>query len=464
VFAPRVDRLGTHAVFLRTSETDFSSASRRIVIIWPSVNRGFFMAPQWPEGALLSSFRWSENRRTGHGRHAQPPDTAITRGRADCLPGRPPVEPRVALLYVNGPRTGRVHLGRTLRFARGFVTLAAHQEAVKKMLAKPLAVLVTALSLMPADATTQDYTPQVSEMATAISKSMAANAKRSVAILDLTDLNGNPMCLGQLLAEELSVALVSAGQGIEVVSRNDVKLKAVLKEQKLGTTGAIDPQTAVKVGQLVGVQTLVTGTISPIGDRVRLTLTLLDSGSARIIGGAATQLPRTKAIEEYLGSCGGAAASDATPNAGASAPSSPRATVQTLASAGIVFDLKGCQAMAGDLTCDLTATSRGQDRTFGFWEVRAFDSQGTQYESQGIMLAGEPIPFQAPLITDVVTPIRIRLGTRASAIMNGAAKAASSPPLKFSLLRIHGWASTGHETGVAPELNLQFRDVAIRSR
>jgi hypothetical protein len=41
------------------------SASRRIATICSSVNRVFFMAPHRAEGAILSSFSWSENRQAG---------------------------------------------------------------------------------------------------------------------------------------------------------------------------------------------------------------------------------------------------------------------------------------------------------------------------------------------------------------------------------------------------------------
>jgi D5 N terminal like/Transposase IS116/IS110/IS902 family len=51
--------------FLATSGTGFASASRRIVTICSSVNRVFFMAPSVAEGAILSSFSWSENRQAG---------------------------------------------------------------------------------------------------------------------------------------------------------------------------------------------------------------------------------------------------------------------------------------------------------------------------------------------------------------------------------------------------------------
>jgi TolB-like protein len=160
-----------------------------------------------------------------------------------------------------------------------------------------------------ASAGAQDYDVQVSEMVTAIGKSMTAASKKSVAVLDFVDLNGRPVCLGQVLAEELSVGLVSSGQGFETVSRNDTRLRAVLNEQKLGASGIVDPQSAVRLGQVIGVQALVTGTITPIGDRVRVTLTVIDSMTARIVGGTATQIPRTRAIDEYLAPCTSNAAS-----------------------------------------------------------------------------------------------------------------------------------------------------------
>jgi TolB-like protein len=285
-------------------------------------------------------------------------------------------------------------------------------------------------------AAAQDYAAQVSELVSAISKAMVSAGKRSVAVLDLADANGRPVCLGQLLAEEVSVGLVSAGQGFETISRNDGKLKAVMNEQRLGTTGAIDPQSAAKVGQLVGVQALVTGTIFPIGDRVRVTLTLIDSTSARIVGAAATQIARTKVIEEYLTPCTSASTTPKGVTLGANQPSpsdtplqppGPTAVTPTLGGAatrpaepmakpgpirppaairatasGLLFELEACRWSEAIVTCTLSVRNDLSQTNLmiiiggGAAGSRAYGDAGSEYPASEGRL-GSKSQFAPPL-------------------------------------------------------------------
>ena len=62
-------------------------------------------------------------------------------------------------------------------------------------------------------------------------ETLAKLGKKSVAVVDFTDLQGNVTELGRYLAEQMSVALALTDQGIEVIDRNH--LKAILQENKL---------------------------------------------------------------------------------------------------------------------------------------------------------------------------------------------------------------------------------------
>ena len=134
-------------------------------------------------------------------------------------------------------------------------------------------------------------------LATTISESLVKEPKKTVAVVYFTDLKGNVTELGRFLAEELSIALVGADKGIDVIDRTH--LRALLQEHKLAATGVIDPLTARKLGEIAGVQILVTGTITPLGDSVRGTVKAL-AATARIIGSSIVQIPRTKAIDQLL--------------------------------------------------------------------------------------------------------------------------------------------------------------------
>lgn len=116
--------------------------------------------------------------------------------------------------------------------------------------------------------------------------------------MDFTDLSGNVTELGRFLAEEISVTLASLDKGIEVIDRTH--LKVILQEHKLATTGLIDPATARKLGKIAGVESLATGTITPFGDSVRVSVKIIDADTAKIIAASTANIAKTRIIEELV--------------------------------------------------------------------------------------------------------------------------------------------------------------------
>lgn len=128
---------------------------------------------------------------------------------------------------------------------------------------------------------------------------IAQAGKKGIAVVDFTDLQGNVTELGRFLAEEFSIALVSAGKGFEIIDR--VHLRSILAEHKLALTGVIDPKTARQLGRIAGVGAIVTGSITPFGDNIRVSFKVLDTETAMIIAASSGNIARTAAINELLG-------------------------------------------------------------------------------------------------------------------------------------------------------------------
>ena len=142
------------------------------------------------------------------------------------------------------------------------------------------------------------YEKEINNLSISMSEKIATSGKKTIAVVDFTDLQGNITELGRFLAEEFSAALVDAGKGFEVVDR--IHLKSILKEHKLSASGLIDPTTARKLGKIAGVDALVTGTITPFGERVRVSVKVLATETAKVICASRGNIAKTKAIEELL--------------------------------------------------------------------------------------------------------------------------------------------------------------------
>lgn len=70
--------------------------------------------------------------------------------------------------------------------------------------------------------------------------------------------------LGQAASDILITELVKTGKFI-VIERD--KMETLMREQKLGLSGAIDPATAAQMGKILGLNAIVTGAISNFGVR-----------------------------------------------------------------------------------------------------------------------------------------------------------------------------------------------------
>jgi curli biogenesis system outer membrane secretion channel CsgG len=142
------------------------------------------------------------------------------------------------------------------------------------------------------------YENELKSIASNIALKIEKLGDKRVAVVDFTDIQGNVTELGRFIAEELSVNLVNTGKGLNVLDR--IHLSALLKEHKLSITGLINPSTAAKLGKLTGVNTLITGTITPFSDSVRLNFKVLELATAKILAAKQANIPMTKIIEELL--------------------------------------------------------------------------------------------------------------------------------------------------------------------
>ena len=139
---------------------------------------------------------------------------------------------------------------------------------------------------------------EINELSKSMAEKIATSGEKSIAVVDFADLQGNVTELGRFLAEEISTELVNAGKGFEVVDR--LHLKAILKEHKLSASGLIDPTTVRELGKVAGVGVIVTGTVTPLGERVKISAKALSTQSAKVICSSRSSIPKTQAIEDLL--------------------------------------------------------------------------------------------------------------------------------------------------------------------
>ncbi|MGQ9571352.1 MAG: FlgO family outer membrane protein [Thermodesulfovibrionales bacterium] len=256
-----------------------------------------------------------------------------------------------------------------------------------------LGVLIALSSLMAQPL--MAYDKEIKGLALTIGEQIAKAGKRSVAVVDFTDLQGNVTELGRFIAEEFSVALFGTGGVFEVIDRTH--LKSILQEHKLALTGLIDPSTARKLGQIAGVHTIITGTITPFGDCVRLSAKVLDTETARVIGASSVEIAKTKAIEELLNRGIETGAQAGTTTTTSERPKPPVKAQQMTVVKDFAFDLQSCNLGGGVVTCSLLVTNNatdrminvGKDAAWGLGPPIMFDNLGNEYHSDNLQLANK---------------------------------------------------------------------------
>ena len=101
-------------------------------------------------------------------------------------------------------------------------------------------------------------------VATLLFGQIPKNLKKRVAVMDFEDKAGYGHNIGSGLSDMLVTSLVESKKFI-VIER--AELANIMKEQGLGMSGAVTPQSAAKVGQLLGVELIITGSVSEFGTK-----------------------------------------------------------------------------------------------------------------------------------------------------------------------------------------------------
>jgi len=135
---------------------------------------------------------------------------------------------------------------------------------------------------------------EIKDLTEKLVNQVAKSGKKTIAIVDFVDLQGNATELGRYIAEEISVEFSNNDKKIEIIDRTH--LKSLMKEHKFSMSGLVDPDTVKKLGKIAGVDAIVTGSVTPFGDNYRITCKVIATDTARIVGGGRIDIAKTQTI------------------------------------------------------------------------------------------------------------------------------------------------------------------------
>lgn len=226
----------------------------------------------------------------------------------------------------------------------------------------------------------------VKQLADQISKNMLDKNKQKIAIIDFSDLNGNVTALGQFMAEELTTQLFIIAPGkFEVVERR--QLLKLEQELALGQMGFIEEKGIKKMGQVLGVDAIVTGSMTDLGNSVKINARLIGVDTAKVFAVAATDIPKTGMVADLIGKqAEGKKASALEEKSNTSPPAKPKALVKAEVRdyyRDITLEARECKVKGQRISCTIAVVNNAPN-IIHFWlwthDSILIDDFGNQYQ------------------------------------------------------------------------------------
>ena len=137
------------------------------------------------------------------------------------------------------------------------------------------------------------------ELAESLGSRMAAREVRKLAVIEFSDLAGFESALGLFLAEELTTLLLESETGsFDIVERQ--QLSKVLKEQSLTASALFDSETIADVGEILGIQGIISGSIADLGSSIKINARCISVETALVFAAASARIPKEGVIDHLL--------------------------------------------------------------------------------------------------------------------------------------------------------------------
>ncbi len=255
----------------------------------------------------------------------------------------------------------------------------------------------------------KDFDTQMKALTKQLTKSLSEGGKKQIAIMEFPDVNGKVTELGKLIPEELTTRMFKATE-FQVVERQ--LLNKVLEEQKLGASGVLDPNSVAEIGNVLGVDAIVTGTVVDRGDAIRINARMIETEQAHVFAVASVSVSREAYLLNLLGKEADNFVSDNAPS-----HSSENEKETEVYKKAVVGDLKVELVAAerdntGMLHAECVVTNKGKydvEVIFYRWEgTQCFDNLGQEYGCEKIMVGNKKNAYHGlehRLISDVPTKI-----------------------------------------------------------
>ncbi|MEA3475911.1 MAG: FlgO family outer membrane protein [Candidatus Cloacimonadota bacterium] len=257
---------------------------------------------------------------------------------------------------------------------------------------------------------TNNLDNSLSDLTTQITNSIAEDGKKKIAVIEFSGLDGNVTQFGKYLAEELITRLFRTKK-FEVVERQ--LLNKIISEQKLSITGMIDPNSAKELGRILGVDAIVSGTITDLGKSLKVNARIISAETGKVFGVAGTKIVKDETVEKLMGIISTVQKEEFQKEEVQKQMEKKEISKEALKKVEVenfTFEVPKCKiSPGGKVTCDLLITNNDKkDREFKLsaYNSRIFDNFGNEYQAKEAQLANkEGMQPKSLLVSGVPTSL-----------------------------------------------------------
>jgi TolB-like protein len=171
-------------------------------------------------------------------------------------------------------------------------------------------------------AQTVDLKEGVDRLATQLAASAPPGRTLRVAVADMPNLEGATCNLGRYIAERLTTRLSGQSQKFRVIERR--RLGQVLGELKFNMSDLVDPAKAKQLGRMLGVEALVVGTISALGNTTDIDARIIEIETNNVLPGVTVAISTDDTVKRLATECQTATVRSAPDGPGGGAQRSPQ--------------------------------------------------------------------------------------------------------------------------------------------
>ncbi|HYR27809.1 MAG TPA: FlgO family outer membrane protein [Thermoanaerobaculia bacterium] len=235
------------------------------------------------------------------------------------------------------------------------------------------AILLATFLALSGTAGAETLEDAIATLAQKISSSAQEQKKRKIAVLPFDEAEGRKTVLATYVPETLVTNLFQLGR-YEIVERQ--LLEKVIGELRMqNREGAFDPKTAAQVGQIAGVEAIVTGTITEFPEYIAINCRIIDTTTATVFGAAATKFAKDANLKALMKGGGGAATAEQDADSQKAQTERPSFT-----SNHVRVEVTTAERRASSVVLSLTVESRNPEPYyFGTGSVYMLDDEGERW-------------------------------------------------------------------------------------